>query len=169
MFGYRLETFPRRPLRVGPIDAGPNDLFNLKNPACYVFPEENGCAPGGHFQSGDHDRAMAFASYRPFAFERSAIQTTADGVTVAALAAIALAALSALAMPLGGALDRAARALRVCARRAGGPLPTPSGHDSDDAPSAHCADDPPSVRRTDGPSSERRPDDTPQSDPHAAS
>jgi hypothetical protein len=103
IFGYRLEAFPRGPLKVGPIDVGPQEPFNLKNPACYVFPSENACVPGAQFSAVDRDRALAFAAYRPFAFERSTTQTVADDVTLAALVAFTAGALAALF----GALRRA--------------------------------------------------------------
>jgi len=96
LFGYRLEVFPRGPLKVGPIDVGPQEPLNLKNPACYVFPAENACVPGAQFAAADRGRALAFAAYRPFAFARSTNQTVADCVTLAALAAFAAGALAGL-------------------------------------------------------------------------
>jgi len=90
LFGYRLEAFPRGALHDGPIDPGAGATLNLKNPACYVFPRENICAPGGQFGRDELEKASAFASYRPFAFERSTRQEWADAVNAAALVCFAV-------------------------------------------------------------------------------
>jgi hypothetical protein len=84
-FGYRLERFPRGPLHLGPIDDTRFGVLNLKNPACYVWPRENRCAPGDHFQLNQRDAMMRFASRRPFAFAMSGRQRVANAVTLAAL------------------------------------------------------------------------------------
>lgn len=50
MFGYRLENLDRKHLRVGAINiADRNGLLPMKNPSCYVYPNENTCRPGAHF------------------------------------------------------------------------------------------------------------------------
>ncbi|MFH2098014.1 MAG: hypothetical protein ABIJ95_00765, partial [Pseudomonadota bacterium] len=45
IFGYGLEAFPFRTLRPGPVTGESEGVFNMKNPACYVFPEANQCQP----------------------------------------------------------------------------------------------------------------------------
>lgn len=69
IFGYRLEYFPREPLQVGRIDKIIDGHYNIKNPACYVYPEENSCKPGSHFSVEERDKAVAFASHKPFEFK----------------------------------------------------------------------------------------------------
>jgi hypothetical protein len=96
-FGYRLECFPRKQLTAGPALADVGGVLNLKNPACFQFPAENGCAPGDHFTIGQRDAAAAFAAYRPFAFELSATQRIANVVSALALA-VTIAALAAVAI-----------------------------------------------------------------------
>ncbi len=51
--------------------------LNLKNPACYVFPEANGCRPGDVFRADQLEQATAFAAYRPFDFVQPAGQQRA--------------------------------------------------------------------------------------------
>lgn len=84
-FGYRLERFPRGALHMGPVDDARLGVFNLKNPACYVWPRENRCAPGDHFQLSQRDALMRFASRRPFAFAMSTRQHVANAVTMSSL------------------------------------------------------------------------------------
>ncbi len=95
LFGYQGEVFPREELRVGPVATALGPL-NLKNPACYVFPDANACWPGDPFEAEDRERAAAFATYRPFPFERSTIQTWADTINAVALG-LFVAGLAALA------------------------------------------------------------------------
>jgi hypothetical protein len=73
--------------------------LNLKNPACYQFPRENGCAPGDHFRITQREEAARFLRYESFSFRRSSRQQAADWVTLAALLLTfaALAAAAALA------------------------------------------------------------------------
>jgi hypothetical protein len=110
MFGYSLEKFPVGPLRPGPVGDVRDGALNIKNPACFVYPAENACRPGDHFPVARRADAMAFASYRPFAFAAPLRQRVANGVNLAAL--VAVPALLVLAM------WRAARARR---RNSGAP------------------------------------------------
>ncbi len=98
MFGYRLEAFPVGDLQIGPIltpTAGGE--LNLKNPSCYLFPRENGCAPGDQFRADQQAALERFAAYRAFPFAQSALQTAADWINLIALVAAGLAVLVALA------------------------------------------------------------------------
>lgn len=86
LFGYRLEAFPRGELRPGPaLSEAP--ILNVKNPACYVFPEENACAPGAHFRQAQRREAAAFLGYRPFDFRRSSAQKAAEVLSLSSLIA----------------------------------------------------------------------------------
>ena len=85
IFGYFLEG-----LRVGVLHPGnvmdPVDgQLNLKNPACYLFPRENGCRPGDHFLVSQQSEARALAERRPFGFRMSWMQRLADAISLAAL------------------------------------------------------------------------------------
>ena len=82
IFGYTLEHLPFKTLRPGPALAERDGVLNLKNPACYVFPEENGCTIGDHFTSQQRPDAEAFVRYQPFPFEMPAGQTLANFVTL---------------------------------------------------------------------------------------
>lgn len=97
MFGYGLERLHHGELRPGAALAVlPDGTLNLKNPACYVFPEANACVPGDHFRRDQREAAAHFLRYQPFAFQRPAWQSVADAATLAALlltvAALAVAA-----------------------------------------------------------------------------
>jgi hypothetical protein len=80
-FGYRLENLPFKTLHPGSIFEQTNGYLNLKNPACYLFPEENNCRPGDHFKISQKAQAQLFAHYQPFAFEVSLKQKIANLIT----------------------------------------------------------------------------------------
>ena len=87
IFGYSQEWFPMGPTRymfpaLEPLD---ERLLNVKNPALFVFPEQNGGVPGDHFRRDQRDEAELFLSYRPFAFEQSSKQAIANVVDLVAL------------------------------------------------------------------------------------
>lgn len=97
IFGYQQEWFPFGPVRYGmpalaELDGG---VLNVKNPACFVFPELNGGPPGSHFRVDQRRAAERFLAYRPFAFEPSRSQTIADGINLGALVLLALLAVRA--------------------------------------------------------------------------
>ena len=91
IFGYSLENYPIGKLLPGPVDTVVDGHFNLKNPACYVFPEENACSAGDHFTVAQRANMEAFANYRPFSFEKSSRQIAADWATKATLLMIVVA------------------------------------------------------------------------------
>ncbi|MFM8330545.1 MAG: hypothetical protein ACKN9T_02550 [Candidatus Methylumidiphilus sp.] len=84
-FGYRLEHLPLKTLHPGSIYEERDGRLNLKNPACYVFPEENHCEPGDHFLTSQLAEAQAFAHYKPFPFEISTRQRVANWVSTVAV------------------------------------------------------------------------------------
>jgi hypothetical protein len=84
LFGYRLENFPHGVLHIGSVfdESGPatpgGSQLNIKNPACYVFPEANSCKPGDDFLASKLDEAAAFASYKPFPWAKPGWARFAD-------------------------------------------------------------------------------------------
>ncbi len=93
LFGFRLERFPRQDLHPGPVLEARGGRLNLKNPACYVYPEENGCQPGDHFRADQIEAARRFTHFEPFPWERPLRQRIADTVSLLAFAASAAAGL----------------------------------------------------------------------------
>jgi hypothetical protein len=69
IFGYRLEKFPLGTLQPGSLTIEKNNYFNLKNPACYIYPLENNCSPGNHFSIGQKDEMLSFAAYHGYKFQ----------------------------------------------------------------------------------------------------
>jgi len=89
IFGYRLEYFPRKNLNPGPILEEKDGALNIKNPVCYVFPDENNCAPGDHFTLQQKKEAIAFASYKAFDFMMPLKQKIANWVSMVSLLFVA--------------------------------------------------------------------------------
>ncbi len=85
VFGYGLENFPLKHLAPGSVFKEHNGYLNIKNPACYVFPEANQCQPGDHFTVAEKEKVQSFIHYRPYAFEMSRLQKMANGTTVLGL------------------------------------------------------------------------------------
>ncbi len=98
IFGYRLEAFRRGNLHPGPVtdqtNIGGRLELNLKNPACYVFPGANACVPGDSFTAAQTGQALAFASYRQFAFSKPWWAHVADLVSILAAIGTPFAALA---------------------------------------------------------------------------
>jgi hypothetical protein len=88
MFGYSLETFPFKTLRPGPALREKDGVLNVKNPACFLFPRENGCQPGDHFRVEQRAAAEAFLRYRPFPFAMPARQVWANRLFVLTVLAL---------------------------------------------------------------------------------
>jgi hypothetical protein len=106
LFGYRLESFPAAPLQQGSVFTEIGQVINVKNPACYVFPAENGCRPGDHFTIAQVEEAKAFLSYRPIAFEQPYRQQLATWVS---LISMVFTAAALLAAALGSLFARRAK------------------------------------------------------------
>ena len=87
LFGYRLEKYPLKPLRNGSLFAAQFENLNMKNPACYLFPDENLCAPGDHFTVNQEDKLTNFSTNQPFDWQQSWWQTMANWLNLAALLA----------------------------------------------------------------------------------
>lgn len=78
IFGRDLETFPIGQLHPGSVLDEKDGYLNLKNPACYIYPEENFCKPGSHFTVSQRADAKAFSEYRPFEFKMPPLQHLAN-------------------------------------------------------------------------------------------
>jgi len=100
VFGYRLEGFPFKDLHPGLVREVRDGHFNIKNPACYVYPKENDCSPGDHFRESQRDEMEKFVSYRPFAFKISTSQKAANALTLFGLAVSLVVVLAAAAFGL---------------------------------------------------------------------
>ncbi len=94
LFGYRLERFRKGTLHPGPIldrtEADGRTELNVKNPACYVFPSANACAPGDNFRADQASQALDFAAYRPFAFAKPRWALVADWVGIGSTSGVAV-------------------------------------------------------------------------------
>jgi hypothetical protein len=107
-FGYGLEKMPVRDLQPGPSDLQLGDHYNLKNPACYVYPLENSCSPGDHFRLDQKLLARDFVNYREWRFEMSLGQQLANAVSEATLLATILGILTPTLLGLRGGVTRGA-------------------------------------------------------------
>jgi hypothetical protein len=87
VFGFQLEGFPH-PLDPGPILTLPSSGRHLRNPACYIYGPENGCAPGEGFADAQRQAEAAFAAYGPFAYVVPAWQIWANRASILGLVAI---------------------------------------------------------------------------------
>lgn len=89
MFGYRLELMDRRHLRVSNINvADRNGLLPMKNPACYVYPEENNCRPGAHFTSDQYGDVETLTAYGRISARASALRDRLNMVAGVAFLAV---------------------------------------------------------------------------------
>jgi hypothetical protein len=109
MFGFRLEFLPFKNIHPGPVFDNDGKVYNFKNPACYLYPAENDCEPGGHFRLDQPDELKAFTSYSSFSYRKSAIQQATDWLSLLTMTAVVAIALSYLLVEL--------RSYRVLARR----------------------------------------------------
>ena len=78
IFGYALERYPVKSLRDGSVFDVRSGKINIKNPACYLFPEENACKLGDHFTIDQQDEAAKFATNQPFDWQMPWWQTVAN-------------------------------------------------------------------------------------------
>ena len=91
IFGYRLERFDASNLRPGEVLNEENGLLNLKNPACYVFPEANMCGAGDVFSASQAEQALAFSRYQPYNFKTSDRQQIAARISWTSVCGILIA------------------------------------------------------------------------------
>lgn len=92
-FGYGYERYPRGTLHPG----DPRELtageFNFKHPATYLFPAEQGRAPGGHFRKSEDAQLAAFLDYRPFPYRSNVPHVWACAASTFAVIALVVLAL----------------------------------------------------------------------------
>jgi hypothetical protein len=63
---------------------------NLRDPSCYVYPEENGCRAGDHFGAERRGEALRFTRYAGFEFRMPLRQRAANAASLASLAGVLL-------------------------------------------------------------------------------
>jgi len=90
IFGYRLEQFRSDGLTPGLVGTTAAERLNFKNPACYLYPDENACRVGERFRTDQAEALSRLVDYRPIPFRRSRMQVIADWTTAFALAGLAL-------------------------------------------------------------------------------
>lgn len=82
-YGYSLEKAEFKTLAVAPVLALMSPTtFNIRNPACIIYPKENNCKLWDNFSTDQIDSLEQFVTYRPFAFERSQLQKSADIISL---------------------------------------------------------------------------------------
>jgi hypothetical protein len=71
LFGYRHEDFKKKSLLQdeASIFNLNNGKFNMKNPACYIFPKENNCEIGDHFKYEQINELRQFIEYKGYNFK----------------------------------------------------------------------------------------------------
>jgi hypothetical protein len=72
-------------LHVGPVRDAHDGYFNLMNPACYQYPEENHCKPGDRIAVSDAENLSNFVQGNPVTWKLSETQSWADVTTLATL------------------------------------------------------------------------------------
>lgn len=82
LFGYRHEWLPEVGLDFGPVAAKSGGFYNLRNPACLLYPDENDCAESGRIRADRTEDLEAFVSYRPIEVRWPARQVWANRVSV---------------------------------------------------------------------------------------
>jgi hypothetical protein len=86
-YGYRQETLPVGRLQPGlPVLSDVGGYLNIKNPACLIWPEENGCGViGDEYKLSELEQARHFVNREPLSFRVSSRQQLANRVTECAL------------------------------------------------------------------------------------
>lgn len=108
-FGYRLEDLPIKTLHAGSVLEENAGVFNIKNPACYIWPEANNCEPGDHFKTDKKSDVLSFITYRPFDFKIPLFQKIANWINLLALVVVVLFFLNRLYHMAGIALKKAGK------------------------------------------------------------
>lgn len=97
LYGYRQEKLRVEPLIFGSVSTlTSSESLNLHNPACLVFPLENKCKLWDAFKPSQSSELQAFASYKPYTFEKSVRQHVADWISLITCFALIIAALVSL-------------------------------------------------------------------------
>jgi hypothetical protein len=90
MFGYRLESFPIKSLHIGNILDNSHGTLNLKNPACYIYPDSNHCVAGDHFTVEQQAQLLSFSRYQKFDYQQPWWQTIANWLSLFTLIGIVI-------------------------------------------------------------------------------
>jgi len=110
LFGYRLERYSFGSLRPGGIGPPrPDGTLNLKNPACYVYPEANGCAPGDHFREEQTQLVADLLDRKPVVLAASSRRKAADAAAMIGTAISAVLIGAALVVAAAGWMRRRRR------------------------------------------------------------
>lgn len=72
-------------LRIGPVTEIRDGYFNMMNPACYQYPEENGCKPLDRIAVADAENFERFRTGGKVTWSLSRFQRIADTVSLSAL------------------------------------------------------------------------------------
>ena len=64
-----------------PIMQVKNGHFNMRNPACYVFHDENSCSTGDHFRADQKDDMLNFISYKGYEFSMPKTQHISNWIS----------------------------------------------------------------------------------------
>ena len=84
LFGYRLQSFPWGIARGSLSLPG----HHLRNPVCYIYGRDNGCAPGDSFTAEMATAEASFVAYRRFPYRTPWWQKAADIASLIGLAVI---------------------------------------------------------------------------------
>jgi hypothetical protein len=122
IFGYRLESMISGPIQAGPALANLADnVLNVKNPACYLFPRENSCRAGDHFRTDQLEAARQFLRYESFPFQISSLQQIADIINLYSIILAGLLLLSLIVLAMGGLVGKKKTVCRrMLSNRTGG-------------------------------------------------
>lgn len=88
LFGYRLERLPVGRQRLGPALLDVGGALNFKNPACYIWPGANHCAPGDQFLPDQAGQLSDFLNYRPYPIARPLAARLAEWLSLLSLFAL---------------------------------------------------------------------------------
>lgn len=90
LFGYRLEALPRGATREGSVFSEDAGFVNIRNPSCYLYPDENGCRAGDHFDAALRSEAVGFTTYAGFEFRTPLRQKAANALSLVSIAGVLL-------------------------------------------------------------------------------
>lgn len=82
ILGYRAERLNIDNLRVGAVTTRIGNELNMKNPACYLYPQENQCAAGDNFTLAQTEQMLAFTHYQAWSFEQPTYQRLANWISL---------------------------------------------------------------------------------------
>ena len=87
LYGYRGEKNPGKDLKEGritdQIQTRGGIFYNMVNPACLIYPEENNCDFNyPYFKLSQYDEMMKFASYKNYNFKIPWYQTLANWISL---------------------------------------------------------------------------------------